>query len=150
MRVFVIASVLMISVGAAFLLTGCGSGPRLHEVSGTVTYDSSPVAEGVIEFWPLDGQGTKGSTNIANGEYKIPKANGLQAGKYRVSIICGDGYSGAGNAGLTPTKANTHSGGGKPGQERSPPEYYGPTSKQVAEVKDGENKFNYPVPKRKS
>jgi hypothetical protein len=151
MRKFVIASALITGVATAFLLSGCGAGSGLHEVSGTITYDNSPVTEGVVEFWPLDGQGTKGSTNIANGSYKIPKANGLQVGKYRVSIICGDGFSGAGDAGQTPTKAKAQSGGGTPGQERSPPEYYGPTSKQIAEVTNGGvNKFDYSVPKRKS
>jgi hypothetical protein len=149
MRQFAIAIALVIPLAAALLLTGCGSGAGLHEVTGTVTYDNSPVTEGVIEFWPLDGQGTKGSTNIANGEYKIPQNKGLQAGKYRVSIICGDGRSGAGDAGVTPTKQTKFEG--TPGEERSPPEYHGQTSKQVAEVKDsGVNRFDYAVPKRKS
>jgi hypothetical protein len=149
MRQFAIATALVMPLAAALLFTGCGSGTGLHEVTGTVTYDNSPVTEGVIEFWPLDGQGTKGSTNITNGEYKIPQDKGLKTGKYRVSIICGDGSSGAGDAGLTPTKKPKFEG--TPGEERSPPEYYGQTSKQVAEVKDsGANRFDYAVPRRKS
>jgi hypothetical protein len=149
MRQFAIAIALVIPAAVAFLLTGCGSGTGLYEVTGTVTYDNSPLPDGVIEFWPLDGQGTKGSTNITNGQYKIPKDKGLQAGKYRVSIICGDGSSGAGDAGVTPVKRAKFEG--TPGEERSPPDYFGSTSKQVAEVKDsGANKFDYAVPKRKS
>jgi hypothetical protein len=65
-----------------------------------------------------------------------------------VSLICGDGYVGTGDAGLAPTKAKAKIGG-KRGEERSPPDYYGETSKQTAEVKaSGANKFDFAVPKR--
>jgi hypothetical protein len=148
MRRLFIAVVLIVPVAAAFGLTGCGSG-GLYEVTGTVLYDNSPLPEGVIEFWPLDGQGSKGSTAVVNGSYKIPKETGLQPGKYRVSIICGDGFSGGGDAGKTPPKPAAKEGGGTPGVERSPDEYYGATSKQVAEVKsDVPNKFDFSVPKK--
>jgi hypothetical protein len=150
MRRLFIAVVLIVPVAAAFVLTGCGSGAGLYEVTGTVLYDNNPLPEGVIEFWPLDGQGSKGSTAVVNGEYKIPKATGLQPGKYRVSIICGDGFSGGGDAGKTPPKVAPKEGGGTPGEERSPPEFFGQTSKQTADIKsEGENKFNFSVPKRK-
>jgi hypothetical protein len=151
MRRFPIAVIFILPVAAAFLLTGCGSGPELYEVTGTVLYDNQPLPEGVIEFWPSEGQGSKSSTIIVNGEYKIAKDKGLQPGKYKVSIICGDGFSRAGDAGQTPTKAQAKGSGGTRGEERSPPDYYGATSKQVAEVKSSSaNKFDYSVPKRKS
>src|SRR5262245_57009357 len=147
-RAIVLAFVLPVTV--AFLLSGCGSGTALQEVSGTVKYDNEPLPEGVIEFWPADGQGSKSSTNITNGAYKIPKDKGLQPGKYKVSIICGDGFSGAGDAGITAPKAKAQ-GKETPGEERSPPEFFGATSKQVAEVKEGGvNRFDFNVPRRKS
>jgi hypothetical protein len=148
MRRLAIRSMPLLALPVVFLLSGCGSGTGRYEVTGTVLYDNNPLTEGVIEFWPLDGQGSKSSTVIVNGEYKIPKDQGLQPGKYKVSIICGDGFSGAGDAGKTPTKAAAK-GGGTRGEERSPPEYFGATSKQTAEVTSGGvNKFDYSVPKR--
>src|SRR5437660_9688200 len=92
-------------VPACLVLSGCSSSGGLQEVSGAVKYDGEPLPQGVIEFWPADGQGSKTSTSISNGAYMIPRERGLQPGKYRVSILCGDGFSGAGDAGQTPGKA---------------------------------------------
>src|SRR5438270_10062031 len=81
------------------LAGGCGSkGPVRHEITGKVTYKGQPVEEGIISFEPLDGQGSKDGDTILNGNYRIPKDKGLFVGKYKVTIVIGDGSAGTGNA----------------------------------------------------
>jgi hypothetical protein len=129
------------------LLSACGPrGPVLNEVTGTVLLDNKELDEGIIEFEPLDGQGTKQGAQIQNGRYSIPKTKGLAAGRYKVIIIGGDGLSGSGNAGAEPPKART--GGGTPAQERVAPEF-NTHSKLVVEIKDNEpNNRDFTVTKR--
>ncbi len=67
---------------------GCNK-TRTQEVSGLVTLNGSPLAEGQIEFTPI--QPTKGPTAgaaIQNGQFVVPAvANGLViGGVYKVSI----------------------------------------------------------------
>src|SRR5438046_2657048 len=102
-------------------VNGCGgSGPERHEITGTVTYKGQPVDDGIIEFEPLEGQGSKDGSSINNGQYRIPQLKGLFVGKYRVNIYIGDGTSGAGNAS---PDAPARAPGTKRGGERAPPEF---------------------------
>jgi hypothetical protein len=146
MRRHTVCCVLLFLPLAGFL-GGCGpKGGTLNEVTGTVLFDNQPLEDGIIDFEPLDSQGSKQGASIVKGEYKIPKTKGLMAGRYKVSILAGDGMSGSGNAGAAPGKAKT---GGSPGVERAPPEY-NTNSKQIVEIKDSEpNKFDFSVPARK-
>ena len=67
----------------AVCLTGCGpSGPRLHPVAGTVTFDGEPVAEGRIQFRAVEGDQRAFSAVIENGDYELETA----AGKMTVEI----------------------------------------------------------------
>src|SRR5947209_954601 len=93
------------------LFSGCGPrGPALNEVTGTVLLDQKELEEGIIEFEPLDGQGSKQGAQILNGKYSIPRAKGLMAGRYKVSIVGGDGLSGSGNAGAEAPKTKPPAG----------------------------------------
>jgi hypothetical protein len=128
---------------ALLLGTGCGtSGPERYEITGHVTYKGQPVEEGVIEFEPQDGQGTKDGSIILNGEYRIPKDKGLSPGKYKVSIVIGDGTVTSGNASPdAPSKR-----GATPGKERAPPEF-NVRSTLIREVtRDGANEFDFAIP----
>jgi hypothetical protein len=134
-------------VGGALVLplaAGCGArGPVRHEVAGKVTYKGAPVEEGIISFEPEDGQGSKDGATILNGAYRIPPDKGLFPGRYRVSIVIGDGTSGAGNAS---PDAPPRPRGATPGKERAPPEF-NKHSKLVREVTDGgPNKFDFDIP----
>ncbi len=70
------------------LLLGCGSsGPDRFAVSGGVTFDGAPLADGEIQFRP--DATTKGPTiasRIENGAYAIPAERGPVAGAYTVLI----------------------------------------------------------------
>jgi hypothetical protein len=68
--------------------TGCGWGETLGVgVSGTITYKSQPIKEGVIAFIPMGAtSGPSGGANIDDGRYAVPRRAGLAPGKYRVEI----------------------------------------------------------------
>jgi hypothetical protein len=63
------------------LALGCGGG-AMPVVSGTVTLDGQPVANGSISFVPLDGKGRTAGGTITDGKYstKVP------VGEMKVSI----------------------------------------------------------------
>ena len=79
-------------LAASGLMAGCsGSRDELprEPVSGTVMMDGQPLAEGAIQFTPAAGSGGPAisyTAPIENGEFSIPRADGLVPGSYKVSI----------------------------------------------------------------
>jgi hypothetical protein len=138
-------------LGGALLLPlagGCGaSGPVRHEITGKVTYKGEPVEEGIISFEPEDGQASKDGATILHGEYRIPKDKGLFPGRYRVSIVIGDGIPVSGNvAPASPEAPRRPRNAGPPGKERAPPEF-NTRSTLVREVTaGGPNSFDFIIP----
>jgi hypothetical protein len=122
-------------------LSGCGVSSDRQEVTGEVLLAGRPLQDGVIQFAPLDGQGTGDGAQILAGKYSIPRDKGLSFGKYRVSLYAGDGRSGAGDASPDSPHAGT-----KPGKERIPPQY-NQKSEIVREVTAaGPNRFDFDIP----
>jgi len=112
-----------------------------QEVTGDVTLGGRPLEDGIIQFAPLDGQGTGDGAQIVNGKFRIPPEKGLSPGKYRISIYAGDGRSGAGDASPDSPYAGT-----KPGKERVPAKF-NEKSELVREVTSGgPNKFDFDIP----
>ncbi|WP_437222251.1 hypothetical protein SH661x_002695 [Planctomicrobium sp. SH661] len=72
---------------AVLLLAGCSAGDGLQrvEVRGKVTLDGEMLERGTIAFYPT-GPGTVVGTEIVNGTFHIPRAQGPVAGEYRVEI----------------------------------------------------------------
>ncbi|MFM8274072.1 MAG: hypothetical protein ACKODX_17325 [Gemmata sp.] len=56
-------------VAVAALVAGCGGGDAWGDVSGTVSYDGTPVEDGAISFIPADGKGQGGGGTIKDGKY---------------------------------------------------------------------------------
>jgi hypothetical protein len=54
---------------ALALLGGCGRNSAT--VSGSVTYEGEPVAEGMVTLLPADGKGPSSGGAIVNGRYKV-------------------------------------------------------------------------------
>jgi hypothetical protein len=143
-------SVLTFGVGlgalALGLVGGCSTGPQRHEVTGTVLFQGQPLDEGIIDFEPLDGQGSKSGASITNGQYKIPQDKGLFAGRYRVSIVGGGGPAAPANPDEPPgpdAPKPAHTPGGK---DRIPAEF-NTKSKLVKEVTEaGPNKIDFAIP----
>jgi hypothetical protein len=72
----------------AWVPGGCTRGPSDRgAVKGKVTVDGSPLAQGSIEFIPVDPKlGQTGATGIKDGQYAIAAERGLLAGEYQVQI----------------------------------------------------------------
>jgi hypothetical protein len=76
---------------AVVLILGCGSSelPRAI-VEGNVTYKCSPIQEGMILFYPVEGTpGPVSSAPIKLGQYTVTNKEGVPIGKHRVVI---EGY----------------------------------------------------------
>lgn len=83
----------LLAVSAFALATGCGQSEdwagKRYPVSGTVTYNGSPLEKGAISFIPADGKGVGATGTIDNGAYTLSTGgtdDGAQAGKYKVTI----------------------------------------------------------------
>jgi hypothetical protein len=62
---------------------GCGSsGPREYEVTGTVTFDDQPVADGYITFLPEEKEFGPDAGKIVDGKYRAK----VKPGNKRVVI----------------------------------------------------------------
>ena len=81
----------------AFLLVvaapGCGDSSglgRRYPVSGSVTYNGTPLEHGTISFAPADGTGRAAGGTITDGRYSLTthdSDDGALPGKYRVSVV---------------------------------------------------------------
>jgi glycine/D-amino acid oxidase-like deaminating enzyme len=70
---------------SALLGSGClGCGSRGFPVSGAVSFDGQPVAEGTIVFEPADGRGPTAGGAVAAGRYEVFAAT---PGEKRVRIF---------------------------------------------------------------
>lgn len=83
------------ALGILTLALGCGSGPTIYEVTGTVQCDGKPVEEGEIIFLAADNATTPGSARIQNGEYHLRVAGG----KKKVKVIASRKIPGKGAMG---------------------------------------------------
>ena len=78
----------ILCLSAASQVGGCGPSDPLgrRAVSGAVTLDGQPLAEGTISFQPTDHGKTSSGAIVSQGQYAIPPHKGLPQGKYRVVI----------------------------------------------------------------
>jgi hypothetical protein len=70
-------------------ILGCGQGPQIPRavVSGRVSYQGRPVADGIIVFVPTkDTKGPSTSAVISGGVYKAVIHGGVPVGTHRVEI----------------------------------------------------------------
>jgi len=85
----------LVFAALALATAGCSAGsgddlPR-EAVSGTVTLDGQPLAEGLIQFTPAGGSTeggvpTGGGSLIKGGTFSISRETGLPPGTYNVAI----------------------------------------------------------------
>jgi len=83
------------SVGLLALISlvavGCNDGgtddlPR-EPISGTVSYDGKPLANGTIQFQPASqAEGMAAGGMVINGRFDVPRSEGPVPGKYKVQI----------------------------------------------------------------
>lgn len=75
----------------AFAVAGCGGGteyegPPRSAITGTVTVDGSPLANGTISFVADDDAKRSTTAPIADGKYSIPEGKGPNYGGHFVVI----------------------------------------------------------------
>lgn len=71
--------VVLISVVTCFVFTaGCGGSATVGTVSGTVTFDGQPLADGTIAFNSVDGSSPTAGGKITNGSYSVEVSKGPQ------------------------------------------------------------------------
>jgi hypothetical protein len=120
---------------------GCsGSGDELprEPISGTVTLDSQPLADGAIQFTPVQGAPTAGGSPIKDGQFSIDREHGLVPGNYKVAV----------NAASKHTESQKPAEPGRPNRADRPketiPMKYNAQTTLTAEVKKGvSNYFKY-------
>ena len=76
---------------AIIVLAGCGDrGPQRVIVSGLVTFNGKPLADGMIRFLPTaDSQVPVSGSPIVEGAYCVKNRGGVPVGTYKVLI---EGY----------------------------------------------------------
>jgi len=123
---------------ALLVLAGCSG--RKAEVLGTVTLNGEPIAEGSINFIPIEGTtGPGAGAVIRDGQYHITPDKGVTPGKNRVEIRAFR---------TTGRQVRDLAGpGGGVRQERVPafPPEYNDQSTLVREVERGKNTINFEV-----
>jgi len=80
----------LLLVLAPFFAAGCGRGPAMSEVEGTVKVKGQPVDGIQVEFWPdADGPRSRGTTD-GQGHFVLSTDDGLKkgavVGKHRVIL----------------------------------------------------------------
>jgi len=128
----------LLALAAALLvLPGCSGRAA---VQGSVTLNGAPVDGGVIVFAPAKGGSSQPtvSADIVGGKYSLPAGKGPTPGSYRVSISWKK---------KTGKKVDTPGDSGNQMDEAVEviPASYNSQSTQTAEVKSGENTFNFDV-----
>jgi hypothetical protein len=95
---------LLISTVLLWAIAGCGGDNPLGRkaLQGTVTLDGAPIANGSIDFQPMQAGGVQSGGVITGGKYSIRAEQGLPEGKYRVAIHASDASAGALPAGAMP------------------------------------------------
>lgn len=101
------------------LASGCGESDPLNRqaVSGKITMDGEPLAEGTVEFTPVNNGVPSGAT-VKDGVFTIPAEKGLPPGDYVVRVSAANpsgvtaempGESNLISAELIPERYNTKS-----------------------------------------
>ena len=109
--------------------SGCGSSDGLNRqaISGTVTCDGRPLANGAILFEPATNEsGTAVGSTIRQGSFLVSRSDGPVPGVYRVRIYASSGIQ------APPTKGQTDRSP-RPMVERLP-ETFNTHTKLAAEV----------------
>lgn len=128
---------LSLSVSLLCVMLGCGGDvsdrPDLGQVSGVVTLDGQPLSDATVSFQPPNGRPSSGTTD-ASGRYVLTYLNevkGAVVGPHQVQVTTG--RSAVSDDDPSSAKPETL------------PKKYNAESTLTAEVKKGNNTFDYPL-----
>jgi hypothetical protein len=119
---------------ALLATAGCGSGPAIGEVSGTVRVDGqAPAAGSSITFIPTDGKSQTAGDLIEDGRYSAEVPIGISKVEIRVPRPA------PGAAAPTAGPGSAGPGGGSGLIEESLPARYNNQTELTIEIKAGKN-----------
>ncbi len=121
------------------LLLGCGRGSEIPRatVSGKVTFQGQPIADGTIQFIPAKGtKGPAASAAIKDGDYKVVVGGGVPVGTLRVEIQGFEPVAGSPNR--PPAMANL-----QPKKQYVPAQYNRQSKMEVTVEDKGEQIQNF-------
>ena len=120
-------------LAGGLLIGGCTpAGPKLYEVSGTVTFNGQPVSKGGIMFLPSDKALAPQGSTIEEGTYKLKAA----PGSYHVQITASR---------MIPGKKVEGPSGETDAVEQYIPANYNKQTTLNAEVKPDKNQLDFPL-----
>lgn len=129
----------IILCGALFAIYGCSSTPddmpEVGTVTGVVTLDGKPLEQAQVSFSPENGRTSTGTTD-ASGTYELtytPTVQGAKIGKHSVRI----------STFQEPEGDLDNEEKLKGGREELVPEKYNKQTTLTADVKAGENTFDF-------
>jgi len=132
---------------------GCGEPNPLGRkaISGTITFDGSPLEYGMIEFSPTDPAGHSSGGVINDGTYQIPAPQGLPPGTYKARITSPTDSGPAEDEEEELLPPGPQEGGRQPppAKERIPAEFNTKSDKLVDVTVEGPNTFDFEIPRRK-
>jgi hypothetical protein len=118
----------VLGVLACLLISGCRQANGLVEVTGTVTWNGTPIPAGMIVLQPLESQQAAAGCKIADGKFSLH----TRPGKVRVQI----------DAVRTTTQRDPQSGAYL-GEMYIPSRYNRESELDADITRDGENHFNF-------
>ena len=131
---------LVLLTGAILLSAGCGA--KQATLSGNVTFDGTPVEQGVVRLFPEgDTPGKGGAAEIINGEFSIPPKHHLFEGDYKVVVF---GFHNTGKFTIEPEIIGIEEGGTGEREKVEIVDQYIPTqfnrsSKLIVHLRPGDN-----------
>jgi hypothetical protein len=81
-----VAAILLV-LAVAFLVGGCGG--KSTTVSGEVTLDGQPLADGLITYVPLDGKTPNAAAKIQQGKYRTKATPGAMKVQITQAMVTG-------------------------------------------------------------
>ncbi|QDV32344.1 hypothetical protein ElP_01720 [Tautonia plasticadhaerens] len=117
---------------------GCGDGGGRRPVSGRVSLDSEPLAEGFVLFEPAPGQegGLAVGGSIRSGRFAIPGRDGPTPGSYSVRIYASSGVQASPAPGESPRSP-------RPMIDLIPGRYNERTELAATVTPDGPNEYRF-------
>jgi hypothetical protein len=121
------------SLAVAAVLAGCGGGPEIGDVTGTVRVNGQPLPYAYVVFQPVDPPGAYGSAYTdKDGRYRLqfsPSRHGAPVGRHQVSI--------------RPAGRDELPGDAPPSARVRLPERFNSASELFRDVKPGENVHDF-------
>lgn len=130
MKWYSLAAVGLIST-FMLLINGCGDPDTQSKVTGSVTFNGSPVPEGLMRFEPRAGDGTPRSQSVRDGKFEVR----LDPGPYLVRVTAADREK------MGPPPDDPNAAG--PEFIALLPDQWNTSSEMVIEVESGDNTFDF-------